>query len=76
VKNVDLWTRLDELAALHDVDVDASHAEGLRCRPIAQTVTDTWAWMQTAPRSAYVHPRATVGFDADAEQRLLDLADA
>ena len=77
------WTQLPlwapptgELAALHDVNVDASHAEGLRCRPIGDTVADTWAWMQEPSGSAYVHPRAAPGLDADAEQRLLDLADA
>ncbi len=56
--------------------MDASHAEGLRCRPIAETVADTWAWMQTTSGSGYAHPRATLGLAADAERRLLELADA
>ena len=80
---VEPWTELPlwapptgELAALHDIDVAASHAEGLRCRPIAETVADTWAWMQTTSGSGYVHPRATLGLTADAERRLLELADA
>jgi len=76
------WTQLPiwapptgDLAGLHDVGVDASHAEGLRCRPIAETVADTWAWMQEPSGSTYVHPRAATGLDAETEQRLLDLAD-
>lgn len=75
---VEPWTELPlwapptgELAALHDIDVDASHAEGLRCRPIAETVVDTWAWMQTPSASTSTPPRAAVGLDADAERRLL-----
>jgi nucleoside-diphosphate-sugar epimerase len=37
-------------AGMHDCDVSAALAEGLACRPIEQTVADTWAWMQTLPR--------------------------
>jgi 2'-hydroxyisoflavone reductase len=38
-----------EAAALHHGDVSAAVAAGLSCRPIEETVTDTWAWMQTLP---------------------------
>ncbi len=27
------------------MDVERAHAAGLRCRPVGETVADTWAWM-------------------------------
>lgn len=32
---------------LMGMDVERAHAAGLRCRPIAETVADTWAWMRS-----------------------------
>jgi 2'-hydroxyisoflavone reductase len=47
------WTELPiwlppegELAGLHAGDVSAAIAIGLRCRPVLDTVADTWAWLQ------------------------------
>jgi nucleoside-diphosphate-sugar epimerase len=47
------WTELpiwlppdDEYAALHDIGVEKAHAAGLVTRPAAETVADTWAWLQ------------------------------
>lgn len=47
------WTQLPiwapptgELSALHDGDTRAALAAGLECRPVAETVADTWAWLQ------------------------------
>jgi nucleoside-diphosphate-sugar epimerase len=47
------WTQLPiwtpptgELAALHDGDVGGALAAGLSCRPIVETVADTWAWVR------------------------------
>jgi 2'-hydroxyisoflavone reductase len=42
-----IWTPpTGELAALHDADVDAAHGAGLTCRPVAETVRETWDWLQ------------------------------
>jgi 2'-hydroxyisoflavone reductase len=42
-----IWTPpTGELASLHDADTRAAAATGLVCRPVAETVTDTWAWLQ------------------------------
>jgi nucleoside-diphosphate-sugar epimerase len=42
-----IWVPPDgERAGLHAGDVSAAHARGLRCRPVADTVTDTWSWLQ------------------------------
>lgn len=43
-----------EMAGLHDGDVTAAHAAGLRCRPVLETVADTWAWVEVA---GYPEPR-------------------
>ena len=35
-----------EFAGLHNGNVKAALREGLTCRPIEETVADTWAWLQ------------------------------
>ncbi|MGI8666654.1 MAG: NAD-dependent epimerase/dehydratase family protein [Jatrophihabitans sp.] len=41
-----LWLpEQDELAPMYDVEVSASLAAGLSCRPVAETVAQTWAWL-------------------------------
>ena len=30
-------------------DTERAHAAGLRCRPVSETVTDTWAWISSLP---------------------------
>jgi 2'-hydroxyisoflavone reductase len=49
---IEPWTELPiwlppdhELIAMHDINVERAHAAGLRCRPLADTVADTWAWL-------------------------------
>ncbi len=72
------WTELPiwlpptgEYAGLHDGDVSAAYAAGLTCRPVAETVSDTWAWLQAEGLPAPAHPeRAAIGMNAAAEARL------
>ncbi|MDT0344103.1 NAD-dependent epimerase/dehydratase family protein [Streptomyces litchfieldiae] len=68
-----LWTPPGEFHdALHGSDVSKALAAGLRCRPAAETVADTWAWL--AGRDGVLPdrpPRAALGLDAEAETRLL-----
>ena len=75
------WTELPvwvpptgEYAALHDADVTAAYAAGLVCRPVAETVGDTWSWLQRegAPEQPPGRPRS--GMDAAAEERLWEAA--
>ena len=41
-----IWVPPDgELAGLHAGDVSAAYAQGLRCRPVAHTIADTWSWL-------------------------------
>jgi 2'-hydroxyisoflavone reductase len=62
-----------ELAGLHDCDVSAALAAGLRCRPMAETVADTWAWLQREGTPTPPTNRAgEIGLSADQEQRLLE----
>lgn len=74
---IEAWTELPiwlpptgEAAGLHAGDVSRAYAAGLRCRPVAQTVADTWRWLQTEgdpqPRS-----RPAPGLDPVKEQRVL-----
>ena len=65
-----------ELAGLHDADVSAAHAEGLTCRPVHQTVADTWGWLQEAgpPRSRTDRP--PLGLRPDVEESLRAAVDA
>ncbi len=42
-----IWLPPDhEFAAMHDADVERAHAAGLRCRPVEETVADTWRWLR------------------------------
>jgi nucleoside-diphosphate-sugar epimerase len=38
------------------VDAGRAHAAGLRCRPLAETVADTWAWLRNGG-APVAHPR-------------------
>lgn len=79
---VDGWTSLPiwvpptgELAGLHDCDVSAAEAAGLRCRPMEETVADTWAWLQREGTQSPPTSRAgEIGLNADQEERLLGAA--
>ncbi len=61
-----------ELAALHDADTAAAASAGLRCRPSAETVADTWAWLQREGIPAPPAGRGGVlGLSIDQENALL-----
>lgn len=61
-----------ELAGLHASDTTAAARAGLRCRPVTETVADTWAWLQREGTPAPPSNRAgTLGITADQEAMLL-----
>jgi 2'-hydroxyisoflavone reductase len=72
------WTELpvwvppdSELIGLHTGNVSAAYAAGLSCRPIEDTVADTWAWLQT---EGDPQPRPDLpahGVDPDREREIL-----
>ncbi|NED87405.1 reductase, partial [Streptomyces sp. SID11233] len=42
-----VWCPPGELhGAMHTADVSRTVAAGLRCRPVGETVADTWAWVR------------------------------
>lgn len=57
---------------MHQGDVSKALASGLRCRPVEETVADTWTWLRRLGGKAPLRPdRPQVGLDADTERRLL-----
>ncbi|WP_371500263.1 NAD-dependent epimerase/dehydratase family protein [Kitasatospora sp. NBC_00374] len=66
-----LW-RTDEGVWL--VDSSSAYAAGFTCRPLEDTVRDTWDWLQ-AGNSPVPHPRASAhGINAAREQEILAAA--
>lgn len=57
----------DLLGALYTLDVSRAMATGLRCRPLAETVADTWAWLRELPET----PGRNVGISPEREAALL-----
>jgi 2'-hydroxyisoflavone reductase len=82
---IEPWTQLpvwvppgsDLHDALHSADVSRAVATGLRCRPVAETVADTWRWLKdvggAAPRRA---DRAAPGLDPEVEAKVLEAGEA
>ncbi|AJE86036.1 reductase [Streptomyces albus] len=77
---IEPWTQLPVWAppdseiydALFRVDVSAALAAGLRVRPVAETVADTWRWLCAVGGEAPVRPdRPPVGLDPDVEREVL-----
>ncbi|MFI9202418.1 NAD-dependent epimerase/dehydratase family protein [Streptomyces sp. NPDC053048] len=68
-----VWVPPGELhETLHQGGVEKAFAAGLRCRPVGETVADTWRWLRdlggVAPLRA---DRPVVGLDPEVEARLL-----
>lgn len=59
---------------MHRGDVSKALAAGLRCRPVGDTVADTWAWLQDIGGPPRQRPdRPAPGLTAAAETALLGL---
>ena len=60
-----------------DADTGAAQAAGLRCRPVTETVRDTWAWLRAGGRAPEQPPHAHLtrhGIAPDKERRILAAA--
>jgi 2'-hydroxyisoflavone reductase len=68
-----VWVPPDgEDASVHDVDVSAVYAAGLACRPVEETVADTWKWLQDENWQPTARPgRPQHGLSPDVEQKVL-----
>ncbi|CND86000.1 Putative NADH-flavin reductase [Mycobacterium tuberculosis] len=57
---------------MHRSNVEKALAAGLRCRPVRETVADTWAWLQSiGGRAPQRSDRPVVGLAADKEAEAL-----
>lgn len=70
-----VWLPPGELYdTLHRGDHTKAYAAGLRCRPVGETVADTWSWLRTLGGVAPRRPdRPAVGLDPHLEAKLLAL---
>lgn len=59
-----------------DVDTTMARAAGLTCRPLAETVRDTWAWMGEGGGPAPYGRQAQHGLSPERERQLLALWEA
>ncbi|QNP73086.1 NAD-dependent epimerase/dehydratase family protein [Streptomyces roseirectus] len=72
------WTELpvwvppgsDMHDALHSADVSRALATGLSCRPVTETVADTWTWLKQLDEAPQ-RPDLPIGLDPEAEARVL-----
>jgi nucleoside-diphosphate-sugar epimerase len=60
-----------EGAGMHRGDVSAAYEAGLACRPIRETITDTWAWLQAEGEPALPPNRDPVGLDPEKERQVI-----
>jgi nucleoside-diphosphate-sugar epimerase len=72
------WTELPvwlppdgEEFGLHTGDVTAVYRAGLTCRPVEETVADTWAWLQAEGDPPAPAGRARHGLDPEREREVL-----
>jgi len=68
------WTELPlwrTHAGVWSVDADRAVAAGMRCRPLTETIADTWAWLRADGRPVD-HPRwAEHGLAPEKEAKIL-----
>ena len=60
--------------AVHSSDVTRAHDAGLRCRPVEETVADTWRWMRETPPEDWAPDRSAdlgIGLAGEKEHAIL-----
>ncbi|MCW2542171.1 MAG: NAD-dependent epimerase [Frankiales bacterium] len=70
---IPLWIPADEAAGIIAHDTRAAEAVGLACRPVFDTLIDTWQWMRAIEGGWRPSPR-TPGLSADREAALIAAA--
>ncbi|GII61149.1 reductase [Sphaerisporangium krabiense] len=67
-----IWLPEDaEYGGMHDGDVSAALAAGLACRPVEDTVTDTWDWLRSEGDPPARPDRPRHGLSPDKEEKAL-----
>jgi len=65
-----IWLPDDaEYGGMHNADVSAAHDLGLTCRPVQDTIADTWTWLQLEGDPT---PRREIGLAPAKEQHALN----
>ncbi|NGM13526.1 NAD-dependent epimerase/dehydratase family protein [Verrucosispora sioxanthis] len=64
-----LWRTFD---GVWRVETSAAQAAGLRCRPLAETVRDTWRWMVESGEVSAHDRAAEIGISREKEAQVLD----
>ncbi|MFJ9411703.1 NAD-dependent epimerase/dehydratase family protein [Streptomyces sp. NPDC101393] len=72
-RELPIWLPPGEMHdAMHRADVTKTLTAGLRCRPVGETVADTWAWLRSIGGAAPQRPdRPVVGLAPEKEAALL-----
>jgi 2'-hydroxyisoflavone reductase len=79
-RKVEPWTEvpiwvppLGDMADFYKTDASLAHRSGLVCRPVRDTVFDTWSWLRENPDWTQIVTgnRARVGLDPGREEELL-----
>jgi 2'-hydroxyisoflavone reductase len=65
-----LWLPAAGAPSIFDHDTTAAEAAGLACRPVRDTLLDTWEWMRSLPQP-WQPAEPTPGLDPAKEQQLL-----
>ena len=76
---IQAWTQLPVWLApgvdhdvMHGANVAKAMAAGLRCRPVRDTVADTWGWLRSLSGAVPGgHVRAATGLDPEVEAKVL-----
>ena len=61
----------DEYGWMHDTNVERAHAAGLCCRPVEETVRDTWEWLVAIGHQPPDDENAAAGLDPGKERAAL-----
>jgi len=70
-RELPLWMPAEMGPHTWDVDAGPAQAAGLTCRPLRDTVADTWQWLRAHPKPPPPDRIPAVGLPDDVERRVL-----
>ncbi|GAA2034962.1 SDR family oxidoreductase [Nocardiopsis rhodophaea] len=71
--DIPLWLPAAMRGGFNDLDASAAQRAGLdTSRPLSDTLTDTWSWLERDDEPLWRNGNPARGLDPDIEQRLLD----
>jgi hypothetical protein len=73
-KGVRQWSEMPlwrTFAGVWRVNPRAALSQGLSCRPLAATVTDTWSWMQNSGEALDDERAGEIGISHEREEQIL-----